>query len=417
VRNQLDERPAAENNSSSSGHDLIVIGASAGGVEALRDLVAGLAPDLPAAVLVVVHTPASGASRLAELLDHGGPLPATRAQDGETIAPGRIYVAPPDRHLVMTEDRRTRLSHGPRENHARPAIDPLFRSAARVFGPRVVGVILSGALSDGSRGLAAIKAAGGVAIVQEPKEARVGDMPRAALMAAAPVDFILPARRIATQIVQIVHNVQLARGAPSDTPRESQKTRKVPEEPGETEFMPSSNTIDSTTDSAIDVQDRQVESMPPIIEADLQAQAQSAPRSGHSSLYACPECGGVLWQLRENDVTHFQCHTGHTYSPQNLLALKSQVLEATLWAAVRLLVEKKTITRQLAAEFLIEGDGAARARVQEMERLDQQNEQTLRQMLQAWSNPSGQAFLIEEALEQGIEQGQQQRPPQELAQG
>ena len=172
--------------------------------------------------------------------------------------------------------------------------------------------------------------------------------------------------------------------------------------------MPPTDTIDT-----IDAIDEQIDQMPPIIQSDLEAQAQSAPRSGHSSLYACPECGGVLWQLRENDVTHFQCHTGHTYSPQNLLALKSQVLEATLWAAVRLLVEKKTITRQLAAEFLIEGDGAARARVQEMERLDQQNEQTLRQMLQAYPNPSGQAVLIEEALEQGTEQAQQQ----ELAQG
>ncbi len=373
----LNHRPSATR------QDVVVIGASAGGVEALSQLVAALPPGLPAAVLVVVHVPASGPSRLAELLSRAGPLPAARAQDGEAPLPGRIYVASPDQHLVM-RDGLLHLSHGPHENHARPAIDPLFRSAARAFGPRVVGVILSGALNDGSRGLAAVKANGGVAIVQDPKEARVGSMPRAALAAAAPVDFILPVRSIAARLAE------LARQPIADQTRQTKETEG-------TETMPT----DTGTNRDEEKRKQQV------VQSDIEAQAQNAPRSGQGAVYACPECGGVLWHLREHQVAHFQCHTGHTYSPQTLLVIQSRSLEATLWAAVRLLAEKKTLTRQLATEFLTEGDEAGRARIEEMERLDEQNECALRQMLEAWPNPTAQACLVEEALEQGRREGQQ----------
>src|SRR5437660_7499134 len=160
--------------------DIIVIGASAGGVAALQEVVARLPEDLPATVLIVVHVPAWYPSVLPKILSRAGPLRASHARDGEAIECGRIYVAPPDHHLLIS-DGRLRLARGPRENHNRPAIDPLFRSAADAFGARVIGVVLSGSLGDGTAGLQAVKTAGGVAAVQDPSEAAFPDMPASAL--------------------------------------------------------------------------------------------------------------------------------------------------------------------------------------------------------------------------------------------
>ena len=174
-----------------SGHDMITIGASAGGVEALTELVRGLPVDLPASVFVSLHVPPHGTSMLPQILSRRGPLPAHHARDGEPIEPGRIYVAPPDLHLLIHQGV-VRLSRGPRENGFRPAIDPLFRTAARWHGPRVVGVILSGTLDDGTAGLLAIKERGGFAVVQDPDDALFPGMPRNA-MDVVHVDHVLPA--------------------------------------------------------------------------------------------------------------------------------------------------------------------------------------------------------------------------------
>lgn len=181
--------------------DRIVIGASAGGVEVLIRLVGSLPADLPAALFVVLHTPANHTSRLPQILARHGKLPAAHARDGEAIAPGRIYVAPPDEHL-LAQDGSVRLSHGPRENHTRPAIDVLFRSAANAYGERVVGVVLSGTLWDGTAGLIAIKRQGGVAIVQDPEEAGFAAMPRNAISGDHP-DWVLPLADIATTLVRL----------------------------------------------------------------------------------------------------------------------------------------------------------------------------------------------------------------------
>jgi two-component system chemotaxis response regulator CheB len=181
--------------------DIIVIGASSGGVETLMTVVAGLPADLPAVFFVVLHIPAWSKSRLPEILRRTGKLPASHPSDGEPIGRGHIYVAPPDLHLLL-RDGRMRLVRGPRENNHRPAIDPLFWSAAMTYGPRVVGVVLSGALDDGSAGLVAVKAGGGIAIVQDPRDAMFPDMPRNALRAVE-ADYCLPKSEISSVLTRL----------------------------------------------------------------------------------------------------------------------------------------------------------------------------------------------------------------------
>jgi two-component system, chemotaxis family, protein-glutamate methylesterase/glutaminase len=185
-----------------SGHDIIVIGASAGGVEALRTLVHALPAHFPASVFVVLHIPAHKPSALPTLLSHAGPLRTLHPIDNALIEQERIYVAPPDCHLLV-EVGQVRLSKGLKEKGTRPAIDPLFCSAAHVYGPRVVGVILTGTRDDGTAGLLAVKRSGGVAIVQDPDEARFPAMPRSAL-ASVTVDYTVPLSGIAPLLVRLV---------------------------------------------------------------------------------------------------------------------------------------------------------------------------------------------------------------------
>src|SRR5256886_2817550 len=236
-------------------HDIVVVGASAGGVEALVALVRGLPADLPAALFVVLHIPPYSASQLPAILTHHGPLPAAHATHGEAIAPGRIYVAPPDHHLLV-RDGQVELTRGPRENGSRPAVDPLFRSAARAHGSRVVGIVLSGALGDGSVGMMTIAARGGVTVVQDPKEALFESMPRAALQSVR-VDHILP-----------VHQIPALLG-------------RLARAPAAEKGFPTRSTMD--------------EMMPHLVRRDITAQERNE-RSGEATVYTCPECGGTLWQ-------------------------------------------------------------------------------------------------------------------------
>ena len=185
-----------------SGHDIIVIGASAGGVEALRTLVHALPAHFPASVFVVLHISARKPSALPTILSHAGPLPAQHPTNNTLIEQGFIYVAPPDNHLLVAVGQ-VRLSKGPKEKGTRPAIDPLFRSAAHAYGPRVVGVILTGARDDGTAGLLAVKQSGGVAIVQDPDSARFPAMPRSAL-ASVTVDYTVPLSSIASLLFRLV---------------------------------------------------------------------------------------------------------------------------------------------------------------------------------------------------------------------
>ena len=259
-------------------HDIIVIGASAGGVEALISLVRSLPTDLPATLFVVTHVPAQGMSVLPHLLTRAGPLPAIHAQHGETIQPGYIYVARPDHHLLV-QDGVIHVVRGPKENHCRPAIDPLFRSAAASYGSRVSGVILSGTLSDGTAGLLAIKRQGGVAIVQDPDDALFPDMPRHAIQYVR-VDYILPVAEIASVLVRL-----------ADEPAATVPAARV-----------------STSE----------EKEIALAEADM-ATIENEEKSGTPSVFGCPECGGTLWELQEENLLRFRCRIGHAYSSDSLL--------------------------------------------------------------------------------------------------
>jgi two-component system chemotaxis response regulator CheB len=283
---------------------LIVMGASAGGVDALSAAVAGLPPDLPAAVLVVLHVSPRGKSVLPHILDTRSELSVSHAVDGDHLEPGHVYVAPPDFHLVVAEDR-VRLTSDPKENGLRPSVDTLFRSAARVHGPDVIGVVLSGTLDDGTAGLIAIKQHGGVAIVQDPTEAVFPGMPASAVRFADP-DHVVTLDKLPALLTELA--------------REGEHTRRVAlERGGGAMAEPEGDQPDS---------------------ADMQR--------GEPSGFTCPECGGTLWEEAAGDLLRFRCRVGHAYSTASLLTDQKQALEAALWAAVVALEERGDLARRLS---------------------------------------------------------------------
>jgi two-component system chemotaxis response regulator CheB len=347
-----------------AGRDIIVVGASAGGIEALTELVGGLPADLPAAVFVVVHTAPYGPSRLPALLTRHGSLRAAHAAHGEPIRPGRIYVAPPNRHLVVRPGA-VELSQGPREHRVRPAIDVLFRSAARAYGPRVIGVVLSGMLDDGSMGLLAVKAAGGLAVVQDPADAIFPGMPRGA-RDTAEADHAVPAADLGRLLGRL--------------------TRDPVPQPGGT-LMPAEGTA---MPSEALINER--------MQKDIAEQGADRRADG-DSIYVCPECGGHLWQVHAGRAVRFHCHVGHAWSLDSMLAQKSEELEAALWRCVRLLTEKATMTRQGAARAREAGRTEVADRIEEMARLDDQHVRLIRDLLLEVSpNPTSQTLRVEELL-------------------
>jgi two-component system, chemotaxis family, protein-glutamate methylesterase/glutaminase len=288
------------------GHDIIVIGASAGGVEALQEIASTLPPDFQAAVFVVLHVTAEATSALPAILRRAGPLPASHAVNNEPIRYGRLYIAPPDFHLVLC-DGAVRVVHGPRENRSRPAVDPLFRSAAITYGPRVIGVVLSGALDDGTAGLLAIKAQAGVAVVQDPDDAVVSGMPRSALEYVN-VDYCAPLTEIGPLLVRLAREP-----APMAVPRPRRR---------------------------LAMEARMATLEPDIMEEDAKYSAQPSP-------FTCPECHGTLWELVEGNLVRYRCRVGHTYSADSMTVEQGQSTERALWAALRALEEKAALARRL----------------------------------------------------------------------
>lgn len=287
-----------------SGHDVVVVGASAGGIEALKELVAALPADLAASLFVVLHMPAGATSVLPAILTRAGPLPAEHVEDAAEIALGHIYVAPPDCHLQF-DDGRVTATAGPKENGHRPAVDPLFRSAAHVYGPRVVGVILSGTLDDGTLGLRAVKAHGGVTLVQDPDDAQHSGMPRNAIAFGAP-DRIGRPDELAAAIVELTAN-------------------------------PVENVAEGAT-------------MEDHVE-DVARQTGEHPQPGRPTGLTCPDCGGAIWRQETDNVVSFRCRVGHKYSAESFAAAQAHTVESAIWSALRLMEERVTLTRGLAERF------------------------------------------------------------------
>lgn len=288
--------------------DLVVAGASAGGVEALREFVGGLPPDFEAAVVVVLHLPPGGISSLPAILARSGPLPASSARHGELLRPGHIYAAPPDYHLLV-DDGRIRLSRGPTENAHRPAIDATFRSAARARGPAVIGVVLSGSLDDGASGLSVIKSRGGLAMVQDPEEALYRSMPESAL-ARAEVDRVLPAGKMGAELAVRVR------------------------EPVDADDVAPLSLIDEVEAQAAGANEREVTSLPEVVDVTK------------PSGFGCPDCQGVLFSLDDRNL-RYRCRVGHAWTAQALFQQQSQEIEQGLWAALRALEEKRDLAARM----------------------------------------------------------------------
>ncbi|MDH6165489.1 two-component system chemotaxis response regulator CheB [Variovorax boronicumulans] len=292
-------------NSRSPAQRAIFIGASAGGVFAMLELAAALPPDFPLPVLFVQHIGAHR-SQLAMLLNARGPNLAVEAQDGDVPSAGTIHVAPPDRHMLL-EDGVIRLTRGPKEHHARPAIDPLFRSAALELGPRAIGVVLTGMLDDGSAGLRAIKDCGGTVVVQDPTDAYEPSMPRSAL-AVVEADHVVPLAELAAVLLRIA-------------------------QAGDGERPPSSPPQSLRREHAVGVAGGAMENLKQI----------ATP-----STFTCPDCGGVLFELDDKRPVRYRCHTGHAFSLRSLAATQEQVTDSALWSSLRALQEKEAILRRLA---------------------------------------------------------------------
>lgn len=335
------------------GHDIVAMGASAGGVRALQRIFAGMQPGIDASFFVVQHVGAGVTSVLPKILASAGALPASHARDGERFRRGHVYVAPPDHHLLLERDT-LRLVRGPRENTFRPSVDVLFRSAARAFGPRVIGVVLTGYLGDGAAGLQAIKRRGGIALVQDPLDAEYPDMPMRAL-----------------------REVDVDRHL------------KVSDLPGflaEAVALPAANDKDFPMDKDLK------------LETDIAAQTldsdgmlKAVVQLGAPTPFTCPECNGAIWQLRHADPPRFRCHTGHSYTAEAFLVSQSSALEDALRSAQRLMEEKHAFLARLEARMREQGLHEAARRYVDRARELEAETQLIRQLILDGASAHGEA--------------------------
>ena len=329
------------------GHEIIVIGASAGGVEAVRELVASLPSGLPAAIFIVIHIPPHTTSFMPEIINrvqkqhNGRSLRAVHPQNGELIQHGRIYIAPPDYHMLIKPGYIS-LVQGPHENGTRPAVDPLFRTAAKAYKRRVVGVVLTGMLDDGTAGLIDVKELGGVAVVQDPNDAQYEGMPKSAIQ-QVDADYILPLSSIAPVLVRLAHEPAIEEGEKLMT------------------------------------DDRELEIEPDIIELDGAALRLSSP--GTNTNITCPDCGGVLSQLHERDLLQFRCQIGHAWSVSSLQAEHFKQVEQALWEAIRTLEERAKLMHQMAKNADSKNRSFSAKRYQMLGQEAEQRSDMLRQVL------------------------------------
>jgi two-component system chemotaxis response regulator CheB len=284
--------------------DIVAVGTSAGGVEALLFLVENLQSDFPASVLFTIHLPSHASSSLDVLLTRRGRLPAGFARDGEALSKARIYVAPPNRHLIV-EGNHISLGEGPRENNSRPAIDVMLRSSAVCCAGRTVGVVLTGSLGDGASGLWAVRQAGGMTVVQDPKDATYPEMPMMALNRVKP-DHIVRLKEMPALLTSLVHEPA---GEAKTLPRSVQH---------EVEIARTGRSVMDEMDSF-----------------------------GRRSVLACPDCGGVMWEIDEGDASRFRCHVGHAYTAELMSMALDENLRRALASAMRALEERVALAHKL----------------------------------------------------------------------
>jgi two-component system, chemotaxis family, protein-glutamate methylesterase/glutaminase len=287
-------------------HDIVVIGASAGGFEVVGKLLSQLNPEIPASVFIVIHLSANNTvAGMVNYLQKQSFLTVKVPENFEHIQLGTVYLAPPDHHMLINGNH-VLINRGPRENKYRPSIDLLFRSAAAHFGPRVVGVILSGMMEDGTSGMEAIKRSGGISVIQDPKEAPFPDMPMSVL-GNTEVDYTFESDKIGIGVEELIHLPAVA-------------TQEVPED----------IIKEAGIAERISIGADNVESM------------------GTLTPIVCPDCGGSLWQTREGNSLRFRCHIGHAFTGNALLTYKSNELEETMWVVLRMLEERRNLLKLMA---------------------------------------------------------------------
>jgi len=292
--------------------NIIVIGASAGGFDAIRQLTSALPADLNAAIFIVWHMSPDVRGVLPQVISRQKKLLAVNAADNEPIMLNRIYVAPPDRHMIL-EEGHVRVTRGPKENRFRPAVDPLFRSAAYIYGARVIGIVLSGALDDGTAGLWTVKNRGGTAIVQEPNDAEIPSMPENALE-YVDVDYKVPVSEMAALLARLVE----------------EEAEEIKQSDG-----------DENKKLGIEVR----------IALEAEALQQGVLNLGERTPYTCPECHGALSAIRDGELIRYRCHTGHAFSVDSLLNSVTEKIEDSLWNAIRGFEESMLLLNQLGDHF------------------------------------------------------------------
>jgi two-component system chemotaxis response regulator CheB len=320
---------------------LVVVGASAGGVEALTALAAGLPSDLDAAVCVVLHLPAGAESRLADILSRAGGLPATQARDSERLARGRIYVAPPDRHLAV-RDGHVVVARGPHENGVRPSIDVLFRSAALSYGRRTVAAVLSGTRDDGVAGATAVGARRGCVMVQDPDDSLFATLPANTVARDHP-DRVLPLADLAPAITSAVNRL-------------SEEVEVRENGDGEMSLETEYATLDAS------------------------ALGRDAP-PGEPSVYGCPACGGVLWEVDDADLLRFRCRVGHAYTADGVVDGQGESIETALWTAIRALQERAQLSDRLAERLGRAGAERSRRRFEAIAAEAREQAETVRRLI------------------------------------
>ncbi len=307
-------------------NNIIVMGASAGGVETFRKIVPKLRRDLDAAVFLIMHMGSESPGMLPAILSRHSDIDVVEVSDEAPVEPGRVYVAAPDLHLTFLDSKMC-VHRGPKENRHRPSIDTAFRSAAKTFGDRVIAVVLSGLLDDGSLGLTLVKKVGGITVVQEPSDALYPSMPKNALETVDP-DYVATAEAIPELLGKLVE--------------QSMNTRKPPR---------------------------------------TQKLEPDAKRDGSPSEFTCPECHGTLWEVAESNGTNFECRIGHRYSARSLMEDSDDALENALWVALRNLEESAALSQRLADRVGERGLKKSAQQYMEQANTKRQHANTIRKIL------------------------------------